>query len=607
MKSYLRLLALVKPYRKTLALAFLASIGYAVFNGIAIWLSASFVKSIFIPSNTTPQIPLGAAANFNDRLKVLVWQFIGDGSHFEVVVRVAAIFFLAFLLRNFFDVLGYWFNTFAEQRVIKDLRDKVYAHLLSQRLAFFHKRKTGELTSIVLNDVSALNNNLMKVIGVVMREPFNVLMFLVLLITISPKLTLASLVLLPVAGILIDKLGKSLKRKSTRMQEALAHLTHLLQERLSGMRLIKTSGTEEGESRRFSDATNQYFKVALRQRRLDTLSVPSSDVLGLGIITLILIYGGWLVFESKTMDAEDFIRFIAILFSMMMPLKSLGSSYNFIQIASASADRIFALLDVDERLPAPTHPIQAATLKEAIRFEAVSFRYEAGVSDALTGVDLDIRRGETVALVGPSGSGKSTLASLMIRLYDPTGGRILLDGADLRQILPADLRRLFGVVTQEIVLFNDTIAANIGYGNGAISMEKIEQAAKLAYADDFIRAQAQGYQTQIGDRGLRLSGGQQQRLSIARTLVQDPPVIVFDEATSQLDSESEGLIQKAMESLSRRHTLIIIAHRLATVRQADRIVVLDQGRVVDQGTYAELLVRCELFNRLCQQQFLTAS
>jgi subfamily B ATP-binding cassette protein MsbA len=608
MKSYLRLLALVKPYRKTLILAYLASLFYALFNAVAIWLSASFVTSIFIPADpAAAPISINPATNLNDQLKNLAWQIIGGGDRFDVVVRVGIIFFLAFFFRNIFDVLQYWCTTFVEMRVIKDVRDRLYSHLLSQRLAFFHKRKGGEMTSVILNDVATLNNSLMKVITVLMRDPFVILIFIGLLVTISWKLILMALLLLPVAGIMIDRLGKSLKRKSARMQEAMSHLTHILQERLGGVRLIKVSGTEASESARFAEATNKYFKHSLRQRRLDILNVPGTEILGLAIITLILIYGGWLVFASKAMDAEDFMRFVAVLFAIMAPLKSLGNSYTIIQIASASADRIFAILDEQDRLPAPIQPKSALTLVETIIFDKVGFKYDIGLSEALSDVNLQIRRGETVALVGPSGSGKTTLAGLMIRLYDPTSGRILLDGNDLREINPADLRRLFGVVSQEIVLFNDSIAANIGYGNDQVSLERITDAAKLAYADDFIRAQAQGYQTQIGDRGLRLSGGQQQRLAIARTLVQNPPVIIFDEATSQLDSESESLIQKAMESLSRSHTLVVIAHRLATVRRADRIVVLDKGRIVDQGTYNELLARCDLFNRLCQQQFLTAT
>jgi subfamily B ATP-binding cassette protein MsbA len=607
MQSYLRLISYLKPYRKTLAVAFIFSLLYALFNAIAFWFSANFITAIFAPQ-TAPVANLpGTAAGLNESLKALAWRIIGSGSRFDMVVRVGIVFFLAFLLRNLFDVAQVYLTAFIEHRVIKDVRDKVYAHLLSQRLSFFYKRKAGELSSVILNDVGALNNNMMKVVAFLMRDPFVIFISLALLMTISLRLTIAAFILLPVAGILIDRLGKSMKRKSTRVQEALSRVTHLLQERLGGIRLIKVSGTESNEAERFGEATQKHFRLALRQRRLDILNVPGTEVLGLAIISLILVYGGWLVFESKAITAEDFVRFVTIMYSILAPVKSLGAAYNALQITSASADRIFGVLDVEERLPVPAQPRTVSTLEKTLKLEGVGFRYEGTSTEALTGINLEIRRGETVALVGPSGSGKTTLVGLIIRLFDPTAGRILLDGADLREVIPADLRKIFGVVTQDVVLFHDTIAANIGYGDGQISMERIEQAAGLAYADSFIRAQAQGYDTIIGDRGLRLSGGQQQRLSIARTLVQDPPVIIFDEATSQLDSESESLIQKAMETLSQDHTLIVIAHRLATVRQADRIVVLDQGRIIDQGTYAELLGRCDLFNRLCQQQFLTAT
>jgi ABC-type multidrug transport system fused ATPase/permease subunit len=262
---------------------------------------------------------------------------------------------------------------------------------------------------------------------------------------------------------------------------------------------------------------------------------------------------------------------------------------------------------LQEELPVAAAPVRVSRLDGALRLEDAGFRYEGSNFDALTEVNLEISRGETVAIVGPSGSGKTTLVGLILRLFDPTRGRVTLNGADLRDIDPQDLRRLFGVVPQDLILFNDTVAANIGYGDSRISREAIVHAAKLAYADEFIRSQPQGYDTPVGDRGLRLSGGQQQRLSIARALVKNPPIIIFDEATSQLDSESEGLIQQAFEALRRDHTMIVIAHRLATVRRADRIVVLDKGRIIDQGRYEDLLARCDLFNRLCQQQFLVAN
>ncbi|RJP82617.1 MAG: ABC transporter ATP-binding protein [Candidatus Zixiibacteriota bacterium] len=608
MHLHLRLLSFLKPYRRTLALAFACSLLYALFNAVAIWFSASFITTIFNPDAAqNPGAMTGPAGDLNETLKTWAWQFIDGQDRFELVTRVGIIFFVAFLLRNFFDVAQMYFISFVEQRVIKDLRDRLYSRLLAQRLGFFYQRKAGDLASVALNDISALNNQVAKILTFIMRDPFVILIFLALLITISWRLTLTALVLLPLAGVLMDQLGKSLKRKSARVQEALSQVTHLLHERLSGIRLIKIAGTEEDENERFQEATHRHFRMALRQRRLDILNVPLTEIMGLGIISLILIYGGWLVLRAQTVDGEDFVRFIALLFSILAPVKSLGAAWNALQIASASGERIFRLMDLHEELPVPAHPVRLTGLVGSLKLEGVSFRYDGTEIEALTDVDLEIRYGETVAVVGPSGSGKTTLVGLVLRLFDPTRGRVTLSGADLREIDPRDLRRLFGVVPQDTVLFNDTVAANIGYGGDGLSREAIERAARLAYAEDFILAQPQGYDTPVGDRGLRLSGGQQQRLSIARALVQNPPIIIFDEATSQLDSESEGLIQQAFEALRREHTMIVIAHRLATVRRADRIVVLEKGRVIDQGRYEDLLTRCELFNRLCQQQFLTAS
>ena len=605
MQSYLRLIALIKPYKKALIFAFVCSVFYAFLNAVAIWFSASFITAIFTPemNQSVPSVS-GQGADLNESLKILAWDFIGRGDQFTVVQRAVAIFFLAFLLRNLFQVAQLYFISFIEQRVIKDLRDKLYSHMLSQSLSFFHRRKSGELASITINDVTALNDKMMKAIRFIMREPFVIIIFLFLLFTISWKLTLAAMVILPIAGFMIDKLGKSLKRKSTRMQEALSGVTSLLYERLGGIRLIKVAGTEAEEEAQFEQTTKKFYKQAFRQRRFDFLTAPLTEILGLAIISMILLYGGFLVFKTGAIDAEDFVRFVAILFSILTPAKSLGEAYNSIQVASASADRIFRLLDIDERLPIPTNPQTIYTLEDTITLDNVSFRYREAKRNALTNINLAIKRGETIALVGPSGAGKTTLIGLIIRLFDPDKGTVQFDGKDVKSLNPINLHRLFGVVSQDIVLFNDTVAANIGYGVDEVNMEKIQQAAKLAYADDFIQSLPEGYQARIGDRGVRLSGGQQQRLSIARALVHDPPVIIFDEATSQLDSESERLIQQALESLRAKHTLIIIAHRLATVRRADRIVVLERGKIIDSGTYEELLQGCKLFARLCHQQFL---
>jgi subfamily B ATP-binding cassette protein MsbA len=605
MRSYLRLLQFVLPYKRTLAFAFLCSLLYALFNAAAIWLSASFITTIFTPEGSSLVQHISTdSRDLNEALKNFAWQLLGGGSRFDVVQRVGIVFFFTFLLRNIFDVGQVYFLSYIEQKVIKDLRDRIYTHYLAQSIRFYQTRKVGELASVVLNDVAALNNHIMKAITFLMRDPFVIAIFLVLLLAISLKLTLAALILLPVAGILIERLGQSLKRKSLRVQNALAQVTHLLQERLGGVRLIKIFGTEAAESRRFAETTQKHFRMALRQRRLDFVNVPLTELLGLGIITLILIYGGYLVFEKSSIDAEDFVRFIAILFSILTPAKSLVSAYNSLQISSALADRIFGALDTDERLPMFETAEPLDSFENGVRFEAVSFRYPNMNQNALTDITLEIPKGMTLAIVGPSGAGKSTLIGLAVRLFDPTAGRITIDGHDIRHIAPDSLHRLFGIVSQDIVLFNDTVAANIGYGRDGISQDQIVRAARLAYADGFIAALPSGYETQVGDRGLTLSGGQQQRLSIARALVDDPPIIIFDEATSQLDSESEALIQQALETLSKDHTLIIIAHRLATIRKVDRIVVLENGRLVDQGTYEELQERCELFIRLCQQQFL---
>jgi len=580
-------------------------VAYALFNAVAIWFSASFITAIFSPdANPIGGLSTGGAVDLNEKLKLIAWNFIGEGDRFEVVKRSVVIFFLAYFLRNFFIVAQLFFISFVEQRVIRDIRDKLYSHLLKQAISFFHRRKSGELASVVLNDVALLNDKMMKAIKFSMREPFVILIFLFLLFTISWKLTLVTLIVLPFAGIMIDKLGQSLRRKSRRMQEALSDLTSMIYERLSGIRLIKIAGTEEMEGDRFKNATKKFYRHSLRQRRLDFLTAPATEILGMAIISVILLYGGYLVFRTTAIDAEDFVRFIAILFSIMAPAKGLGDAYNSIQVASASSDRIYSILDVDETLSIPPKVIPVEGFNQSLELKNITFRYDGTETDALSDINITIHKGESVALVGPSGAGKTTLIGLMTRLFDPVSGEITFDGKDLKDLDSVALRKQFGVVSQEIILFNASISENISYGSEQIDQEQVVESAKLAYADEFIMSMPEGYDTVVGDRGVRLSGGQQQRLSIARALVHNPPLIIFDEATSHLDSESEGLIQQAMESLRARHTMILIAHRLATIRNSDRIIVLDQGRIIDKGTYDELHERCELFRRLCQQQFL---
>jgi subfamily B ATP-binding cassette protein MsbA len=496
-----------------------------------------------------------------------------------------------------------WYVSYVEQKVIKDFRDNVYAHIVWQPLSFFHKYQTGNLISRITNDINSLNYAVNNSFTRIIRDPVVIIIFLVILIDISWQLTLISAVIFPVSGIFIQKVGQSLKRKSKRVQEKIADLTAILQETISGIKIVKAFTMERFESDKFQNKTNEHFLNILRQARLNRLSSPLSETLGIGIMVCVLWFGGEYVLSGKLLSSEDFIRFIAVLYSIMQPIKSLNGLNNNIQIALASANRVFKILDT----PNTITDRQGATVKKSVEneitYDHVHFRYSEDGKWILKEINLKIRKNQKIALVGKSGAGKTTLVNLLPRFYDLEKGSIKIDDIDIRNLKLNSLRKLIGIVSQDVILFNDTVTNNIAYGMRDYPMEKIEVAAKTANAHQFIINLPENYQTIIGERGLRLSGGQRQRISIARAILKNPPILIFDEATSSLDSESESLIQEAIENLMKDRTVLIIAHRLSSVIRSDKIILLEDGIIEAQGSHKTLLAKSERYRQLYHMQF----
>jgi subfamily B ATP-binding cassette protein MsbA len=403
--------------------------------------------------------------------------------------------------------------------------------------------------------------------------------------------------------VLIKKVGRSLKRKSERVQRRIADITSILQETLTGMKVVKAFSMEKYERDKFISKTDTHYRAVLRQVRLARLSPPLSETIGIGIMASVLWVGGALVFTDKLMDPQDFITFIAILYMVLEPIKSLGDLNNNIHIALASAERIFVILDSPVTISDSPKAIGKTRFNTEISFNDVSFQYDISDAVVLNNIDLKVQKNQKIALVGHSGAGKTTLVNLLPRFYDIQKGVISIDGIDIREIKIKDLRDLLGIVTQEVILFNDTIASNIAYGRAEYPFEKVKEAAQLANADTFIEALPEGYQTVIGEQGMRLSGGQRQRISIARAILKNPAILIFDEATSSLDTESERLIQEAIENLMRDRTVFLIAHRLSTVINADMIVVLDEGKILATGPHKDLLEKSPEYRRLYELQF----
>ncbi|MBK8127523.1 MAG: ABC transporter ATP-binding protein [bacterium] len=605
MITYLSFINPFKRYPRHLILTGLATLCYVVFNTLSIWLIAPVLNIIFLPNkageSAQTEMLTGGMRGIYDSMKQWSWEIIGAGDPLSVLPRLCIALIAVFLLKNIFAYLQLHFVSYVEQRMIKDLRDRVYAHVIRQPYEFYDRSSTGELMSAVMNDVNTLSVTFQRVFTQAVRDPITVVTLLIILFSISWQLMLAALVIVPAFGVLFRKTGGSLKRKSGRIQEGLAEITGALQETISGARLIKSSATEQPETERFESRSERLFHNSLRLARLERLASPLSETIGVMIIALVLLLGGQQVLSGSLLDAEDFIRFIVVLFSMLAPARAVGNLNNYLQIGSAAGARIDALLaqpiesDVAQDGGQPV-----SDLRQELRYENVWFRYPTSEQWVLHDVSLTIRCGERVALVGRSGSGKTTLANLLPRFYTPEQGRVLWDGVDVQQLDRAALRRQISLVSQDVFLFNESVRYNLTYGLRDVTDDKLATAMKRAQCTDFVAKLPRGLETIVGERGAQLSGGQKQRIAIARALLKDAPLLIFDEATSALDNESERLIQHALEELFRERTVIIIAHRLSSIRFADRVVVLDEGQIAVEGLHPALLDTSELYRTLTQ-------
>ena len=486
--------------------------------------------------------------------------------------------------------------------VLRDLRASLYKKVVSLPIGFFTEERKGDVMSRMTNDVNEVEASIMSTLDMLFKDPIMILVYLVTLFTISWQLTLFVLILLPIAGLLIGRIGRSLKRASTTGQEQNAEILTQIDETLGGLRVVKAFNAEQKLTTRFLNLINATRATFNRINRRYYLAHPVSEFLGTALIALLLWFGGMLILsEQSSIDAATFIYYLVIFYSIIAPAKDLSKATYGIRRGMASLERIDRILHSESNIREAENPKQVVDFQSVIRYEGVSFAYQAD-RPVLKHINLDIRKGQTIALVGQSGSGKTTMADLLPRFYDPTAGRITIDGMDIREVKTFDLRALMGNVNQEAILFNDTFYNNITFGVESATMEQVRQAARIANADDFIMATPDQYQTMIGDRGSRLSGGQRQRISIARAILKNPPILILDEATSALDTESEKLVQEALESLMKDRTTLVVAHRLSTIRNADLICVLHEGQIVEQGTHTELLAKNGYYRRLIEMQ-----
>jgi subfamily B ATP-binding cassette protein MsbA len=520
--------------------------------------------------------------------------------------RVAPLIIVLYLSKGLFSYFATYLMSWVGQRTVMDLRNRLYQHVIRQSVGFFKKRSTGTLISHIGNDVERIQLAVSEAVGDLLMQSFALLGYGTLLFYYDPILAVFCLVTAPLAVYPLVTLGRKLRRTTDTGLERWRDITNILHETISGSRIVKAFRMEAFETGRFQRATDRLFRTNMRITRVVSILPPIMEVVGGFGLAAAIWYGSGRISRGELTPGE-FVSFMAALFMMYMPVKKLSRVNATFQQALSAAHRVFAVLDTEQEIEEAPDAVDIPPLSRRIEMRDVSFQYDDADERALDGIDLEIEAGQVLALVGTSGAGKSTLASLVPRFYDPTGGAVLFDGVDIRRATLSSLRGQIGLVTQETILFNDTVRNNIAYGVEGISLDALRRAAKAANALEFIEALPEGFDTVIGEKGQRLSGGQRQRLAIARAILKNPAMLVLDEATSSLDAESEALVQQAIENLMTNRTTLVIAHRLSTVRRADQIAVIENGRVAELGRHEELVRRPNgVYRRLYQLQFATA-
>ena len=607
--SLKRLFRFVLVHWPFLLLSTLAAFFFVIFNSASIWITATMINNILIDFNEmlveNQRLSSLSELTMNDRLKLFSNSLLLKDTAISTVSAVCVALIVVFSAKNISLYIKNITLSIVQYRLIRDLRNKLYSHFHYLSLSYFNKNKSGELTAVLVNDIDNMRNSLSIMFQKLFVEPINIIILMSLLFIVSTKLALIALLIIPVSGIIIFGISHSIRRRSARSQAQLAGMTSMIAETIGSMRIVKAFATKGFEINRFAKETQKYYKLMLRRDRLRFVSSPVSETFGATIAALLLWVGARDVLVIESISSEDFLRFILLLFSLFQPLKNLTNVVNELQNGLASADRVFAIMDIKSDIQDVDNAIKVNDLKNTLSFDNVSFSYGDEKDKVLNNINFQINKGEILALVGPSGAGKSTLVDLIPRFYDTLGGSIKIDGKDIKELKINSLRSLMGIVTQETFLFDDSVKANIAYGVENISDDKIKDAAIAANAHEFIKELPNGYNTIIGERGVSLSGGQKQRIAIARAIVKNPPILILDEATSSLDSESEKHVQSAIENLMSERTVFVIAHRLSTVHNANKILVLENGQIVQEGKHDELVNIDGLYKQLHKMQFRT--
>jgi len=607
MNYFKKILRFAKPYKVYAILNIISNIFYALFSTLAMISLFPMLNVLFKQTEkiyTKPQWDgiTGLKDYVTDSLNFYITEQSQHSDPGEVLMLMVGLIITMFLLKNLFNYLAMYFITFLRNGVLKDLRNELYDKTVELPISYYSEKRKGDTIARITSDVLEIQHSFLSILELIVREPLTIIFTIIAMLAISPKLTLFVFLFLPLSGFLISLIGKSLKRKSDKVQNEQGYFLSILEETLGGLRVIKAFNSESVFAKKFQASTKRFFNFSNSLLNRQNLASPTSEFFGIAAIGVILWYGGQMVLVEKTLEAELFITYMALSYQILTPAKAISKASYGVKKGNAAAERVLEILETENPISEIENPIQQNTFDTAVNINNISFKYEDEY--VLKNFNLRVEKGKTVALVGQSGSGKSTIANLVTRFYDVNEGDISIDGNNIKNLSKKSLRGLLGLVTQDSILFNDTVKNNIGLGKENATEEEIIAAAKIANAHDFIMELPNGYDTNIGDSGNKLSGGQKQRLSISRAVLKNPPIMILDEATSALDTESERLVQDALEKMMINRTSIVIAHRLSTIQNADTIVVLQKGEIVEQGTHNELLELNGTYHKLVQMQSL---
>ena len=604
MNYFKQILSFAKPYKSYAVLNIISNIFYALFGTLAMVSLFPMLNVLFDKSKRVEIKPIwdgisGIKDYAENYLNYFVTQKANEG-HEDVLIFMVILVVSMFLLKNIFNYLAMYFITFLRNGVLKDIRNDLYDKITGLPLSYFSEKRKGDVMARISTDVLEIQHSFLSILELIVREPLMIIFTIIAMFLISAKLTLFVFIFIPVSGFLISLIGKSLKRKSDKVQKEQGLFLSIVEETLGGLKVIKGFNAEKIFGGKFQESTNRFYNFSNTLLNRKNLAGPTSEFLGITVISILLWYGGQMVLGDKTLEASFFIVYMGLAYNILTPAKAISKASYSVKKGNAAAERVLEILNTESPLKDIPNAIDKKDFTNIITVNNVSFKYEDDY--VLKNFSIEVPKGKSIALVGQSGSGKSTIANLVTRFYDVSEGSISIDGTDIRDLTKHSLRSLMGLVTQDSILFNDSVKNNILIGDQKATEENVIDALKIANAWEFVKDLPNGINTNIGDSGNKLSGGQKQRLSIARAVLKNPPIMILDEATSALDTESEHLVQIALENMMKNRTSIVIAHRLSTIQNADNIIVMQKGEIVEQGNHNELLQKNAVYKKLVEMQ-----